>query len=110
MNIKKIIVAASLTLASFGASAQNWIGSAVISFAGPNGYFTFGTTNGYPIVQGVFVRPGVVYSPPSVIYAPVVPQVVYPTMIVPCYNCGQYPQGNPYDPYRNHHHLQRGDY
>ncbi len=103
MNIKKIIVAAAMVVTSFGAAAQEWTTSIGVSIGGPNGHITIGATNGHPVVRGVYVHPGVVYAPPVVVYPAHVPSVV----VVPCYNCGQYPQGNPYDPYRNHHHLQR---
>lgn len=91
----KIIVAAAMIVTSFGAAAQEWMTSIGMSISGPNGYITFRTTNGYSIVQDIYIHSPNVYS----VHVP-------PAIVVPCYNCGQYPQGDPYDPYRNHHHLQ----
>lgn len=97
------ILAAALTLTSYNASADNWATSVGISIGNPNGRLIFETTNAPGVV---YVQPNVVYLPPShVVYPAYVPPV-----IVPCYNCGQYPQGDPRDPYRNHHHLQRYPY
>lgn len=103
MDIRKIIVAAALAVASFGASAHEWTTSIGVSIGGPNGHITIGTTYGHPVVHGVYVQPGVVIAPPAVVY----PAYVPPVIAVPCYNCGRYPQGDPRDPYRNHRHLQR---
>jgi hypothetical protein len=96
--MRKFLVALLLTASYVGCYAQEWNTSIGVTLHDRHGSVSIGTNN-YPQYQ----------QPQANVY--VYPQYVpqQQVIVVPCYNCGQYPvpvYNN--DPYRNHRHLQRG--